>query len=216
MPNLNEGASLIAAPVLRQTEAIASDTDAVHVVLGADALLRAKLGTPLRNADCAVCGETEVSEQIIGLARGLRPSVVLIQASLRAAADATRAVRTEQIAPVLWLVDDHFPPDLLFVASSVGVSGLLCLPVQAGDLRARLHFAREQFTKTLALETEIKTLNERMEARKLVGRAKAVLMERFRLNERDAFKRIQAQSTALNKPIHEIARAIITASEMSL
>jgi len=54
-----------------------------------------------------------------------------------------------------------------------------------------------------------------MEARKLVGRAKAILMERFSLQERDAFRRIQAQSAALNKPVHEIARAIITAHDVS-
>ncbi len=195
---------------------LAQGTETMRIVLGADAALRARLTIPLRDAGCEVSGETDVLEQLIGLARGLRPAVIFMQAPFRACADATRALRAEQIAPVLWLVDDDFSSDLPIVASSAGASGLLCLPVQAGDLRARCHFAREQFAKTLALETEIKSLNERMEARKLVGRAKAVLMERFRLNERDAFKRIQAQSTALNKPVHEIARAIITASEMSL
>ena len=62
------------------------------------------------------------------------------------------------------------------------------------------------------LETEVKSLNERIEARKLVGRAKAILMEKHGLTEREAFYRIQTQSTALNKQAHEIARAIDVAS----
>jgi len=53
-----------------------------------------------------------------------------------------------------------------------------------------------------------------MEARKVVGRAKALLMERYNLTEREAFHRIQSKSQMLQKPPHEIAQAIITANEL--
>ncbi len=76
--------------------------------------------------------------------------------------------------------------------------------------------ARARFHEMVALEAAVRSLNERLEARKLVGRAKAILMERHGLAEREAFRRIQAQSLALGKPVHEIARAIITASEITV
>ena len=81
------------------------------------------------------------------------------------------------------------------------------------DLSFPIVLARWQQLKDL--DSEVKSLNERMEARKIIGRAKAILMERLQLPERDAFKRIQAQSAAMNKPVHEIARAIIMAHDIS-
>jgi len=71
------------------------------------------------------------------------------------------------------------------------------------------------YKEKISLEEEVRGLNEKMEARKLVGRAKAILMERQGLSEREAFRRIQTQSVMQNRPAQEIARAIITASDIA-
>ena len=155
--------------------------------------------------------------QAIGLARNLRPDVLLIHAALFPvpASDITRTLTMERIVPVIWFGEAEILPALAVPASQAGAMGLLSLPLRASDVGVMLTLARTRFWEIAGLEAEVKSLNERMEARKLVGRAKALLMERFRLSERDAFRRIQAQSAALNKPVHEIARAIITASEIA-
>lgn len=155
--------------------------------------------------------------QAIGLTRSVRPDVVLIHASLFPVPsfDVTRTLTTQRVAPVVWFGEAENIPPLVVPAGQAGAMGLLSLPLRTSDVGPMLWLARTRFLEIAGLEAEVKSLNERMEARKLVGRAKALLMERFRLSERDAFRRIQAQSTALNKPVHEIARAIITASEIA-
>ena len=189
------------------------------IVLVAEDLVRLALGAFLDAARCQIAGETNALEHAESLVRRLRPDAVLIDAeNLPAATETTRRLTKERIAPILWLAAQT-GPDRNFViecAASAGAMGVLFLPLRPDDTDAMVRVCRARFVELEQKDEEIKTLNAQMEARKLVGRAKAVLMEQYNLSERDAFRRIQAQSAALNKPVHEIARAIITASEMGV
>lgn len=101
-------------------------------------------------------------------------------------------------------------------ADAAGVLAYLRKPFRKEDLPPALAIALGRHRELRLLETEVDELKEKMEARKVVGRAKALLMERYNLSEREAFHRIQAQSQTLQKPPHEIAQAIITASEIGV
>ena len=101
-------------------------------------------------------------------------------------------------------------------ADAAGVLAYLRKPFRSEDLSPAISIALGRHRERQALEADIEDLREKMEARKIVGRAKALLMERYNLTEREAFHRIQAQSQNLQKPAHEIAQAIITASELGL
>lgn len=171
----------------------------------------------LQEAGYDVAGEADEPGQAVRLGRSLRPYAVLMHAALFPvpAFDVTRTLTAERIAPVVWFGEACDVPALTARATEAGAMGLLSLPLRQSDVGPTLLFAHLRFHEIAELEAEVKNLTERMEARKLVGRAKALLMERFRLSERDAFRRIQAQSAALNKPVHEVARAIITASEIT-
>lgn len=163
-----------------------------------------------------VVGEAQNGEQALAMTRSLHPDVVILDAVMPrlGGVDVARALLPERLAPVV-VVSAHAPREVIGKATEAGVLGFLTKPLRRDDLGPVIEIARARFDELVALENEIRSLNERMEARKLVGRAKAILMERHGLQERDAFRRIQAQSVALGKPVHEIARAIITASEVT-
>lgn len=163
-----------------------------------------------------VVAETDTSAKALSLARGLRPDLVIVEASLSPLSgfDTAALLAAEGIAPTI-LVTAHVGEETLERIGKSGALGFLAKPLRAADLGPLIQLAVARWELFTELNAEIAALNERMEARKLVGRAKAILMEKLNLQERDAFRRIQAQSAALNKPVHEIARAIITAHDVS-
>ena len=173
----------------------------------------------------AVVGEAASGEHTLALARSLRPDAVLLDVALATSSSGggmsggafptARVLAGDRLAAVLLLSHDA-EPDLVRQAGEAGALALLRKPTRRDDLEPAIPIAITRFREIVALEARVRDLTERMEARKLVGRAKAILMERHGMSERDAFKRIQTQSQTLNRPPHEIARAIITASEVVL
>ena len=180
--------------------------------------VRPALASTLAGANCQIVAETRTLSEAESLARRLRPDAALlcVTSTLLAAVQVTQRLVGEGVTPVFWLADLPEISPMLDMALSAGVMGLHGLPLRAGEMEAALRLAAARFKEAAQKEAEIKTLTAQMEARKLVGRAKALLMERYNLSERDAFRRIQSQSVTLGKPAYEIARAIITASEMGI
>lgn len=160
-----------------------------------------------------VAGEASGAQALV-LARGLRPGVVLIAAHETNGVWVTaRAVAEARIAAVVAVAPDALG-EAARTAPESGAHGFVSYPLRATDVLAALRIADARFRETLALEGEVRGLNAQMEARRMLGRAKAILMERHQLTEREAFHRIQNQSAVLNRPTQEIARAIITAHEL--
>ena len=129
--------------------------------------------------------------------------------------EAARVARGEGLAAVM-LLTGYAEEDMVAQADAAGVLAYLRKPFRAEELGPAIAIALGRYRERQSLEADVEDLKEKMEARKLVGRAKALLMERHHLTEREAFYRIQAQSQNLQKPAHEIARAIITASELGM
>jgi len=192
---------------LRQATVLISDGDSVA---------RREIGAQICEFGHTVVGESDGGQKSLSLARNLRPSLVIAEIGLAdlSGIDLAETLAREAIAPVILIANAVSAEDLERISRSAAMS-FLAKPLRPADIGPQIQLVLGRWTRLRELETEIATLNERMEARKLVGRAKAILMERFSLQERDAFRRIQAQSAALNKPVHEIARAIITAHDVS-
>ena len=172
----------------------------------------------LSEAGHNVIGEARDGEQALVLARMLRPDAVILDIVLPrlSGADVARTLAGERIAPVVLLSGQAARPEVVAEAAEAGALALLAKPLRREEIIGAIGIARARFGELVALEAEIRSLGERMEARRLVGRAKAILMEQHGLAEREAFRRIQAQSLTLGRPVHEIARAIITASEVTV
>ena len=190
----------------------------VKIILADDEpLLRLDLRTMLEQEGYQILGEADDGRQAVELTRNLRPDLAIIDIMMPQmnGLDAARIIRDEDLAAVLVLTG-YGQRDVVDRADAAGVQAFLNKPVRKDDLVMAVPLAVSRFRERLRLQSEIEDLKEKMEARKVVGRAKALLMERYNLTEREAFYRIQTKSQMLQKPAHEIAQAIITASELGI
>jgi len=187
------------------------------VIADDDALVRLDLKLALEELGHRVLGEAADGQQAVFLARTLQPDLLILDVLMPKldGLDAARAVRQENLAPVARLTA-YSDEAMMERADDAGVLAYLRKPFRKEDLAPAIAIALGRDRERRSLEAEIKDLQDKMEARKLVGRAKALLMERHQLSEREAFHRIQAQSQSLQKSPHEIAQAIILASEMGV
>lgn len=104
--------------------------------------------------------------------------------------------------------------DLIERADAVGVSNYLVKPVTEADLRPALTLAISRFRQLHALEEEVGSLKEALRTRKLVERAKGILMDRKGLSEADAFKTLQHMSRNQNIPMAKLAESILAAHSL--
>ncbi len=193
-------------------------TEPVKVVIADDdPLTRLDLRHSLEDLGLRVLGEAEDGRQALALARTLHPDLMILDIMMPQmdGLEAARLVRSEQLAAVV-LLTGYAEEDMIAKADAAGVLAYLRKPFRPEELGPALAIALGRHRERQALESDVESLKETMEARRLVGRAKAILMERHNLTEREAFYRIQAQSQSLQKSAHEIAKAIITASELGL
>ena len=182
-----------------------------------DPLTRLDLRRCLETLGVHVLGEAEDGRQALSLARALRPDLLILDIMMPQmdGLEAARVARAEGLGAVV-LLSGYAEEDMIARADAAGVLAYLRKPLRAEELGPAIAIALGRYRERQALETDVEDLKEKMESRKVVGRAKALLMERHHLTEREAFYRIQAQSQTLQKPAHEIARAIITASELGM
>jgi len=193
-------------------------TEPIKVVIADDdPLTRLDLRHSLEDLGLRVLGEAEDGRQALSLTRALRPDLLILDIMMPQmdGLEAARLARSEHLAAVV-LLTGYAEEDMIAKADAAGVLAYLRKPFRPTDLGPALAIALGRHRERQALESDVESLKEKMEARKVVGRAKALLMERHDLTEREAFYRIQAQSQSLQKPAHEIAKAIITASELGM
>ena len=122
--------------------------------------------------------------------------------------DAAKMITQEKICPVL-LLTAYSQQDLIDRAKEAGVFGYLVKPFKETDLLPAIEIAISRYKEMEALEKEVGSLQETLETRKLVDRAKGILMDKRGMKESDAFRWIQAQSMNNRKSMREIAEAVI-------
>ena len=192
--------------------------DAVKVIIADDEpLTRLDLKATLEELGHRVIGEADEGRQALALARALRPDLVILDIMMpgQNGLEVAQALYQESLAPVI-LLTGYAEEDMIARADAAGVLAYLRKPFRKEDLPPAIVLALGRHRERRLLAEEIESLKDKIEARKLMGRAKALLMERYNLTEREAFHRIQSQSQTLQKPPQDIARAIITASEIGV
>lgn len=181
-----------------------------------DAVSRMDLRSVLERMGHTVVGEADNGEDAVILARNVRPDLVILDIMMpkMTGLEAAAVVSRERIAPVL-LLTAYREAGMIDEASRAGVLAYLVKPFRAEDLEPAIEIALSRYRELTALEGELDSLNEQIETRKAVGKAKAILMRRSDLSEREAFRRMQSQSLALGKSLREIAEAIILSDEIN-
>jgi two-component system, response regulator PdtaR len=122
--------------------------------------------------------------------------------------DAAKTITEEKVCPVL-LLTAYSQQDLIDRAKEAGVFGYLVKPFKETDLLPAIEIAISRYKEMEALEKEVGSLQDTLETRKLVDRAKGILMDKRGMKESDAFRWIQTQSMNNRKSMREIAEAVI-------
>jgi response regulator NasT len=127
--------------------------------------------------------------------------------------DAAQILTAENIAPVL-LLTAYSQKELVERAQQVGVVGYLVKPFRDSDIQPAVEVALARFEEFRALREQVRTLEESLETRKIVDRAKGILMDSQGLKEAEAFRRIQKLSMDARKSMREVAEAILLAHQV--
>jgi len=188
----------------------------VRVIVADDeSIICMDLREMLGNLGYLVVGEAGDGQSAVNLARELRPDVVLMDIKMPGTdgIEAASTLTEERIAPVV-LLTAFSQRDLVERAKEAGVVGYLVKPVQEADLTPAIEIALARFVEFRELEHEVDDLQDQLETRKLVDRAKGILMDTQGLTEAAAFRRIQKMSMNTRKSMKEIAQAIILTHEI--
>jgi response regulator NasT len=177
-------------------------------------VIRADLREMLTNLNYLVVGEVGDGKSAVNLARELKPDVVIMDIKMpdMDGIDAARLMTQEKIAPVL-LLTAYAQRDLVDRAKEAGVVGYLVKPFREQEIIPAIEIALARFVEFRELEKEVGDLNETLETRKVVDRAKGILMDSQGLTEQEEFRKIQRMSMNTRKPMKEIAQAIVLAQD---
>lgn len=189
--------------------------DRTRVIIADDeSLIRMDLREMLLNLGYLVVGEVGDGRSAVNLARELKPDVVIMDIKMpdMDGIDAAQILTEERIAPVI-LLTAYSQKDLVERAKEAGVVGYMVKPFRESDLTPAIEVALARFSEFEALHKEVDDLQLALETRKLVDRAKGILMDTQGLSEAEAFRKIQKMSMNTRKPMKEVAEAIILAHQ---
>jgi two-component system, response regulator PdtaR len=198
-----------AAPVASQPVA---DPSPKRVLIAEDeALIRLDLREMLQEEGYEVVGEAADGEQAVTLATELIPDLVICDVKMPKMDGITAAaqIASKRIAPVV-ILTAFSQRDLIERARDAGAMAYLVKPFQKRDLLPAVEMATSRFAEIRALEAEVSGLRERLEARKLIERAKGTLMTRHGLGEPEAFRWIQRAAMDNRTSMRAVAELVLT------
>ncbi|MBK8048865.1 MAG: response regulator [Anaerolineales bacterium] len=186
------------------------------IIADDESLIRMDLREMLTNLGYLVVGEVSDGRSAVNLARELRPDIVIMDIKMEDmdGIDAAKILTEERIAPVL-LLSAYSQQDLVQRARQAGVAGYLVKPFRENDLTPSIEVALARFSEFRAMELEVSNLQDALETRKAVDRAKGILMDTQGLTETEAFRKIQKMSMNNRKPMRAVAEAIILAHQVN-
>lgn len=184
------------------------------IIADDESIIRMDLKEMLTALGYLVVGEVGDGRSAVNLAREVRPDLVIMDVKMpdMDGIEAASLLTQEKLAPVL-LLTAFGQRELIERAKEAGVVGYLVKPFRESDLTPAIEVALARFGEFKAMEEQVTDLREALETRKVVDRAKGILMERDSLNEQESFRRIQKMSMNTRKPMREIAEAIILTYE---
>jgi two-component system, response regulator PdtaR len=179
-----------------------------------EALIRMDLREMLTEEGHVVVGEARDGQEAVDLARTLSPEIVFMDVKMpRMDGIAAAAIISEErIAPVV-MVTAFSQTRYVEEASAAGAMAYLVKPFAKKDILPAIQIAAARFAETRALEDEVTDLEQRLETRKLLDRAKGLLMAKG-MSEPEAFRRLQKAAMDKRTSLRDVAEAVITAAEL--
>jgi response regulator NasT len=183
-----------------------------RVVIAEDeTLIRMDLAEMLGEEGYDVVGQAGDGARAIELAEELRPDLVIVDVKMPVLDGIAAAERIagQRIAPVV-ILTAFSQRELVERARDAGAMAYLVKPFTKSDLVPAIEMAVSRFSELDALEREVADLNERLETRKAVDRAKSVLQKELGISEPDAFRWIQKTAMDLRLSMRQVAEGVVT------
>lgn len=187
------------------------------ILIDADDFWRKNIKTMLTKYGHWVVGEAGDGLSAIKLVRSREPDLLIIDAALPGGMDGIKVakiVHEDKLAPVI-ITSPSDEQVIIEQAKEARVSALLVKPLGEKSLLPAVELAIANYCEIAALENKIKDLQETLETRKIVERAKGILMETQGLTEDEAFKRMQRRSMNRRVSIRFVAEAVIMAHSLN-
>jgi two-component system, response regulator PdtaR len=186
------------------------------VIADDEALIRMDLKEMLQEEGYDVVGEAADGEEACRLAQELRPDLVVLDVKMPVLDGISAASRITgaRLAPVLVLTA-FSQRELVERARDAGAMAYLVKPFTAADLVPAIEMAVSRHAEATALAREVTDLQERLEIRKLIDRAKGALQVRFGMSEPEAFRWIQKASMDRRLSMRQVAETVIASADDS-
>jgi response regulator NasT len=156
----------------------------------------------------------ENGRELVQLCKEQRPDLVITDIKMPDMDGIDAAVEIYRTSPMpVILVSAYHDSELIVRAESDHIMGYLVKPIKQSDLEPVIALAMRRFEQFQALRKEAADLRQALEDRKLIERAKGILMKKARLEEHDAFRRLQRLASDKNLKLVDLSRMIITAEE---
>lgn len=185
------------------------------IIADDESLIRMDLREMLGHLGYEVVAEASDGRSAVELAKKLLPDLIIMDIKMpdMDGISAASELARDHIAPVV-LLTAYSENSLIGRAKDAGVCGYLVKPFRETELMPVIELALARFNELRDLEREVTDLKEALETRKLVERAKGVLMEVHGLREADAFNRMRKTSMDNRKSMREVAEAILLTHEV--
>ncbi len=186
----------------------------LRVVIAEDeAIIRMDLRETLEEEGYEVIGETGRGDQAIELVRGLQPDLAILDIKMPGmdGLEAARIINGEKICGVLMLTA-FSQREVVEEARDAGALAFLVKPFQKSDLIPAIEVAMGRFRELRSLTGEIDALGEQLESRKVIDRAKGLLMDELGMSETDAFGFIQRTAMSERTRMRDVADRILDGS----
>jgi two-component system, response regulator PdtaR len=191
------------------------DQTPFRVVIAEDeALIRLDLKEMLEEDGYAVVGEASDGEAAVKLTESLRPDLVIMDIKMPGldGISAAERITGKHLAPVV-ILTAFSQRDLVLRARDAGAMAFLVKPFTKADLVPAIEIAVSRFQEFSALESEVSSLRERLEVRKLLDRAKGILQAEQGISEAEAFRWIQKSSMDRRMTMRAVAEEVLQAAQ---
>jgi two-component system, response regulator PdtaR len=187
-----------------------SQTQRRVVIAEDEALIRLDLKEMLEEEGYVVAGEAGDGRTAVELAESLKPDLVILDIKMPVldGISAAEQIAAKRITPVV-ILTAFSQRDLVERARDAGAMAYLVKPFTKADLVPAIEMAVSRFTEIRALDSEVGSLQQRLEARKLLDRAKGLLQAQYGLTEPEAFRWIQKTSMDRRMTMRRVAEAVL-------
>jgi AmiR/NasT family two-component response regulator len=195
-----EGGAVAAIRIL-----IAEDNDLVSLTLEEQ----------LKGLGYDVIGIARSGAEAVNLAGRLKPDLIMMDIRMPEMEGTEAAARIRDASPVpIIMLTAYADKETIKKAEAAGALAYLVKPVNENELPPAINIAMARFKELQSLRAQVNELEDSLEARKLIERAKGILMQRLGLNERDAYERLRQRARDKRAKMKDIAQAIIEAEEL--